>query len=40
MLNNITSSVSDSEALCPEFKVVACNIRKSKGEYKKQKAGV
>jgi formate dehydrogenase major subunit len=38
MLNNITSSVHDSEALCPEYKVVACNIRKSKGEYKK-KAG-
>jgi formate dehydrogenase major subunit len=36
MLNNITSSISDSEALCPEFKVVACNIRKSKGEYKKK----
>jgi formate dehydrogenase major subunit len=36
MLNNITSSVHDSEALCPEFKVVACNIRKSKGEYKKK----
>jgi formate dehydrogenase major subunit len=37
MMNNITSSVSDSEAMCPEFKVVACNIRKSKGEYKKAK---
>lgn len=37
MLNNITSSVHDSEALCPEYKVVACNIRKSKGEYKKAK---
>jgi len=36
MMNNITSSVSDSEAMCPEFKVVACNIRKSKGEYKKK----
>jgi formate dehydrogenase major subunit len=36
MLNNITSSVHDSEALCPEYKVVACNIRKSKGEYKKK----
>lgn len=36
MLNNITSSISDSEALCPEYKVVACNIRKSKGEYKKK----
>lgn len=37
MLNNITSSVADTEALCPEYKVVACNIRKSKGEYKKKK---
>lgn len=34
MLNNITSSVADSEALCPEYKVVAVNIRKSKGQYK------
>ncbi len=34
MLNNITSSVADSEAMCPEYKVVACNIRKSKGKYK------
>ncbi|MCF8449376.1 MAG: formate dehydrogenase subunit alpha [Taibaiella sp.] len=37
MLNNITSSISDSEALCPEYKVVSCRIRKSKGEFKKQK---
>lgn len=36
MMNNITSSVADSDALCPEYKVVACNIRKSKGEYKKK----
>jgi formate dehydrogenase major subunit len=35
MLNNITSSIADSEALCPEYKVVAVNIRKSKGQYKK-----
>jgi formate dehydrogenase major subunit len=35
MMNNITSSVSDSEALCPEYKVVAVNIRKSKGQAKK-----
>lgn len=34
MLNNITSSVADSDALCPEYKVVAVNIRKSKGQYK------
>ena len=31
MLNNITSDVHDSEAMCPEYKVVACRIRKSKG---------
>jgi formate dehydrogenase major subunit len=34
MLNTITSDLSDSEAMCPEYKVVACNIRKSKGKYK------
>jgi formate dehydrogenase major subunit len=34
MLNNITSGISDSEAMCPEYKVVACTIRKSKGKYK------
>lgn len=28
MLNNITSSVSDTETLCPEYKVVACKISK------------
>lgn len=33
-MNDITSSVGDSEALCPEYKVVAVNIRKSKGQYK------
>jgi formate dehydrogenase major subunit len=33
-MNNITSSVADSEALCPEYKVVAVNIRKSKGAAK------
>ncbi len=33
-MNDITSSVADSEALCPEYKVVAVNIRKSKGKYK------
>lgn len=30
-MNDITSSVSDSEALCPEYKVVSVRIRKSKG---------
>lgn len=33
-MNNITSSYADSEALCPEYKVVAVNIRKSKGAPK------
>jgi formate dehydrogenase major subunit len=37
MLNNITSDISDSEAMCPEYKVVAVNIRKSKGKYKNPK---
>ena len=34
MVNNITSDVHDSEAMCPEYKVVAVKIRKSKGKYK------
>ncbi len=34
MLNIITSDEHDSEALCPEYKVVAVHIRKSKGSYK------
>jgi formate dehydrogenase major subunit len=34
MVNNITSDVHDSEAMCPEYKVVAVRIRKSKGKYK------
>lgn len=33
MVNLITSDVYDSEAKCPEYKVVAVNIRKSKGKY-------
>lgn len=36
MLNNITSNVSDSEAMCPEYKVVSVDIRKSKGVHKHQ----
>ena len=36
-MNDITSSVSDSEAMCPEYKVVAVRIRKSKGKYKTEK---
>lgn len=35
-MNDLTSSVSDSEAMCPEYKVVAVNIRKSKGAKKRQ----
>ncbi|MBC7885926.1 MAG: formate dehydrogenase subunit alpha [Saprospiraceae bacterium] len=34
MMNIITSDEHDSEAMCPEFKVVSVNIRKSKGKYK------
>jgi formate dehydrogenase major subunit len=37
-MNNITSSECDTDALCPEYKVVACTIRKSKGQYKEQPA--
>ncbi len=33
MVNLITSDVHDSEAKCPEYKVVAVKIRKSKGQY-------
>jgi formate dehydrogenase major subunit len=32
-MNDLTSSISDSEAMCPEYKVVAVNIRKSKGRH-------
>jgi formate dehydrogenase major subunit len=34
MINIVTGDVHDSEAKCPEYKVVAVRIRKSKGEYK------
>lgn len=33
MVNLITSDIHDSEAKCPEYKVVAVNIRKSKGKF-------
>ncbi len=36
MVNNITSDIHDSEALCPEYKVVAVRIRKSKGKFKQR----
>ncbi|MCB9222544.1 MAG: formate dehydrogenase subunit alpha [Crocinitomicaceae bacterium] len=34
MLNVITSDEHCSESLCPEYKVVSCRIRKSKGKHK------
>ncbi len=37
LLNIITSDEHDSEAMCPEYKVVSVNIRKSKGKFKKEK---
>jgi formate dehydrogenase major subunit len=33
MVNLVTSDEMDSEASCPEYKVVAVRIRKSKGAY-------
>jgi formate dehydrogenase major subunit len=36
MINTLTGDVHDSEAMCPEYKVVAVRIRKSKGKFKKQ----
>ncbi len=36
MLNIVTSDERDSDALCPEYKVVAVRIRKSKGKFKMQ----
>jgi len=40
MLNIITSDEHDSEALCPEYKIVSVNIRKSKGNFKNKKEKV
>lgn len=34
MVNNITSDEHDTDAKCPEYKVVAVKIRKSKGTHK------
>lgn len=34
MLNIITSDEHDKEAMCPEYKVVSVNIRKSKGKHR------
>ena len=39
MLNMITSSVSDSLAMCPEYKVVSCRIRKARKGHLRE-AGV
>ena len=36
MVNLITSDVHDSEAKCPEYKVVAAKVRKSKGKYEEK----
>ncbi len=33
-MNDLTSSITDADALCPEYKVCAVQIRKSKGKYK------
>ncbi len=40
MLNIITSDEHDTEALCPEYKIVAVNIRKTKGKHKLAKVEV
>ena len=40
MVNNLTSDVHDSEAMCPEYKVVSVRLRKSKGKYKEGKVKV
>jgi formate dehydrogenase major subunit len=36
MINDLTSDEHDSEAMCPEYKVVSVKIRKSKGKYKQE----
>jgi formate dehydrogenase major subunit len=36
MINNLTGDIHDSEAMCPEYKVVAVRIRKSKGKFKRE----
>lgn len=38
MVNNLTSDVMDSQAMCPEYKVVAVNIRKAR-KVGRRKAG-
>ena len=39
MVNNITSDVHDSEAMCPEYKVVSVNIRRAR-KTENRKVGV
>ncbi|WP_292463970.1 formate dehydrogenase subunit alpha [Methanolobus sp.] len=34
MVNYLTSDVCDNDTMCPEYKVVAARIRKSRGKYK------
>jgi len=34
LINDLTSDEHDSEAMCPEYKVVSVKIRKSKGQFK------
>jgi formate dehydrogenase major subunit len=34
MVNMITSDIHDSEAMCPEYKVVSVRIRKSRGKHR------
>lgn len=40
MLNNITSDEHCSEAMCPEYKVVACRIRKAKNSGARKKGEI
>ncbi|HRH67998.1 MAG TPA: formate dehydrogenase subunit alpha [Flavobacteriales bacterium] len=40
MLNVITSSVSDSLAMCPEYKVVTCRIRKARKTHLRKEGEV
>jgi formate dehydrogenase major subunit len=40
MLNIITSSVSDSLAMCPEYKVVTCRIRKARKTHLRKEGEV
>jgi formate dehydrogenase major subunit len=37
MMNVLTSSVSDSEAMCPEYKVCAVDVRKARRVAERRK---